>query len=260
MSELATSIGVEECESANYDLALFASGYEERSSFLAARIDPSKVDRRLVLGFTTLTETPSRRENDQAFLDRWSPPVMCAADDDRLVLDALASLPVDRQLRVLVDFSSMSRNWYGAVLNWLATYQQRHQVQVDFAYSVGTSIAPYDPLPILEIRSVPGFEGASLKNRVVLILGLGFDALAPFSVLEQMEPTRVMAFVAAPGAASWYVEECLRVNASLLAEHVAPDALIMIPLNDVPRSISLLAEASAPLLAHNRVVFVPMGP
>jgi hypothetical protein len=260
MTDFVRSITIDSCQSTSYDLAIFASGYEERATYLARQLDSSAIERSLVLGFTSIPDAPVRKGNDEYFSMKWSEPIPCAPDDDRPIYRALSSLQPKRALSVLVDYSSMSRDWYAAVLNWLATSEYRHTIQVDFGYSIGTTIAPFEPLPILDVTTVPGFEGISLKNRVVLFLGLGFDPLAPMAVLERMEPSRVLAFLAAPGAAEWYVQECLRVNASILEEYVEDRAILRLPLNDIPRSVSLLAEAAAPLLTHSRVVFVPMGP
>ena len=250
-----------DCQGTPYRLAIFASGYEERSTHLPSLIDPSRVERSLVLGFTSLTDAPARVANDEYFARVWSNPIACDPDDDRPIYEALGDLESASGLvRILVDYSSMSRDWYAALLNWLATTEIRSRASIDFAYSIGTTIAPYEPLPVLSVTSVPGFEGLSLKARVVLVLGLGFDAIAPLAVLEQMEPTRVLAFIAAPGAAETYVQESLRANEALLREFVDERDLLRLPLGDVSRSVSLLSEVAAPLLAHHRVVFVPMGP
>jgi hypothetical protein len=259
--DFVSQLGVADLQNTHYDLALFASGYEERATHLPSLLASGQVDRPSVLGFSALPEAPARVANDSYFRNRWAAPIACAPDDDRLVYAALSSLrTVPGTIHILVDYSSMSRDWYASVLSWLSTSDIRHRVSIDFAYSVGVEVAQAQPMPVLSIASVPGFEGISLKNRAVLVLGLGFDSLAPTAVLEQMEPARVLAFVAAPAAADWHVDEALRANQGLLAEYVASHDLLRLPLRDVCRCVSLLAELAAPILGHYRVVFVPMGP
>ncbi len=259
--DFVSQLAVADLQDTHYDLALFASGYEERATHLPSLLAPEQVDRATVLGFTALADAPARLRNESFFRKKWVAPMICAPDDERPVYAALSAIKnVPGLIHILVDYSSMSRDWYASVLSWLATSDIRHRVTVDFAYSVGVEVAPLEPMPVLNIASVPGFEGISLKNRVVLVLGLGFDLLAPTAVLEQMEPARVLAFHAAPAAADWHVEEALRANQALLSEFVDAKDLLRLPLRDVGRCVSLLCELSAPLLAHNRVVFVPMGP
>jgi hypothetical protein len=265
MSRYVATAHLEDVQASTYDLALFASGYERRSSFVAQQLDISKLHRTLVLGFPSHRDAESRLLNDTFFKHGLGSEVVedVEPEDDQTIINTLSGLrpSAGQPLRLLVDYSSMSRVWYAGVLSWLRTSPIRHQVVVDFAYSLSEPADPYPVLPVESISTLAGFEGTSLKANVMLVLGLGFDSLAPLSVVEQMEPTRSFLWMSSQARGEWAVNQALTRNADLVEEVRRSGGIVVsLPLADIPYCYAMMADMIAPLLRRNRVVLVPMGP
>ena len=250
------------CEE-QYDISIFASGYEARCIHIPQKIDPHKVDTPLVFGFIEEPLSGSRPNNDEFFKDRWNQkPFPLSVDGDKPIYRKLHELThsLDRPIRILLDYSSMSRHWYATVLNWARFASSGKDVIIDFVYAMGKYEEEKKPMVIRSMTSIQGCEGRAYRLRQsIAVFGLGFHGLATLAVLEQLEADIVYAFLAAPGSSEGYVEKARQINKDLINDH-RTRAVLELPLASVERCYRLLAETIAPHRPDGEITLVPMGP
>jgi len=258
---------VTDCElnsalSEHYDLAILASGYEERSTFIPKLLKKSRSAKHVVLGFKEVLSGDDRSANDRYFADHWTGTfTTTSSDDDRPVYTALNALLQGTRgvTRILVDYSSMSRLWYAAILNWVRYACQTDTAIVDLLYAVGDHREHASPLVITDVSAIPGCEGGSgFQSQSIGVFGLGFDGSAALCVLDRLEPDKVFAYLADPAAHDDYPQRALTENDELVKKHSG--FTLPLPLNSVERTFRSLAELILPHLDRDEITFVPMGP
>lgn len=259
-----------ELSSRRYDLAVFASGYEERCTSLALAVGPEIADRHMILGFLEHTSTEQRRRNSLVLTERLGThEIPIPHDQESLVFQSMSALdlPRDRPLEILVDYSSMSRTWFNAILNFFRFNEAHQPVFITFAYTVGehqdlarSSWATETDFALDEVICLPGLEGGPMRMQsTVLVFGLGFEWSPPFGVCELIEPDVVHAFIADPGSFPEYGMAAEQRNAEFIREYVK-SSVVRLPLRSVEATYRTLAELVLPLHPEANVALVPVGP
>lgn len=246
-----------------YDVSLFASGYESRCIHIPGLIAPIKVTNPLVFGFKEESHSGTRHEHDEFFLRRWErDPIPVSAEDDKSIYEQLGAhtSSLDRPIHVLVDYSSMSRLWYAAVLNWARFATSGKDVIIDFVYSMGRYEKEKGPMVIRGMVSIPGCEGRAYRLREsVAVFGLGFHGMAALCVLDQLEADIVYAFLASPGSSEEYVAKTREINEGLISDH-RTKTVLSLPLASIEMCYRYLAETIALHRQDGEITLVPMGP
>lgn len=244
-----------------YDMAFFASGYEERCIHVPQQLRQSRIQHACVLGFQEIKDGPERSANDDYFAKNWSGArVTMSTNDDGPVYELLrAQLPLlGDHVHMLVDYSSMSRLWYASLLNWARFAPSMKELTIDLAYAVGNHQRELRPMVINDVLCIPGCEGgAGPIARSVAVFGLGFEGRAALCVLDRLEPDEVYAFLASPAAFGDYPKRAREENAELI-KHA--DKAVELPLGSVERTYSALAELVAPHRTNAGITLIPMGP
>lgn len=251
-----------------YDISLFASGYESRCIHIPGRITPSMVTAPLVFGFLEEPHSGNRPENDKFYQDQWGlVPISLSVDGDKPIYEELHkhTYSLDRPIRILLDYSSMSRHWYATVLNWARFAALSKDVIIDFVYSMGKYDEKDDeekkPMVIRSTASIQGCEGRAYRLRQsVAVFGLGFHGLATLTILDQLEADTVYAFLAAPGSTKKYVAKAREINKDLINDHRTQKPVLELPMASVEKCYRLLAETIAPHRPDGEITLVPMGP
>jgi hypothetical protein len=246
-----------------YDVCLFASGYESRCIHVPGLIDPKTVLNPLVFGFTEESKSENRVHNDTFFLDRWNrTPIPLSGDDEKPIYEHLHKHTqlFDRPIHILLDYSSMSRLWYTAVLNWARFAASGRSVIIDFIYSMGKYEGEEHPFVIRGMVSIPGCEGRAYRLREsVAVFGLGVQGLAALCVLDQLEADTVYAFLATHGGREEYAAKTREMNNTLIGNRKTK-AVLELPLASVATCYRHLAETIAPHRPDGEITLVPMGP
>ena len=255
--------------SRQYDLGIFASGYESRCVATSERLSAKQVEMPIILGFSNEVLPDARKRHDLHFRQKWSvdPIKIEHSDFDAAwkqmgaIVYALMQSKKER-LRILVDYSSMSRAWYAGILNFVRFLDTNVTIEIDFCYTIGHYGAGFEEelrtSVVNRIVSLPGLEGLSgTRESTVAALGLGFTPVAALGVLERLQPSVVFSFLAEPGAEEGYSEICRDANASIIA---MSRFIMPLPLRSVAVSSNRLSEAILPFLDHSQVTFIPMGP
>jgi hypothetical protein len=255
---------------ANYDVAFLGCGYESRSTHIASRIDHSKADNIL-----TLAHEKNRNDTfyyNKDFLNNVSDEfVTVSTPTENEIYNILNKYRDKNSLKVLVDYSSMSKYWYNGILKWseISTQESKahpdsdtntQEVLVDFVYSVGSYQEDFEPLTIGEITPLPGRDASHLSQRDSLaVFGLGYDPIVVESVYNRIEPDKVFAFLASPGANSEAADKVESDNRFFIEDHVDGNPLSL-PLKDIPRTCAHLRELVLPYLEEFYVMIISLGP
>lgn len=249
-----------------YDLHVFASGFESRCTSIPQLLRRAPRAIKLVLGFHEHRDNESRKRADAFYQEELGcEPVLVPTAQPGSVAQLISEyLPgfndtIRREeYRILVDISSMSRSWYADLINWARFAPGDARVQIDFCYTAGIYPDPYPPRMISEITSLFGFEGHSdLRLETVAFLGLGYDAVTPHAVLEDLQPELTYGYIAgSPDELS--ILNALKVNAATIGDLDGPVAVV--PLLSVEAAYGVLSDMIAPHAGNRNVVFVSLGP
>lgn len=250
------------CEG-KYDLSLFASGYESRCIHIPGLIKQNTINKPLVFGFTEEQFAGNRPQNDAFYSARWGcVPIPLSGDDEKPIYEYLNEYTrsINRPIRILLDYSSMSRLWYAAVLNWARFGASGRDVIIDFVYAMGRYDEEKRPMVIRGMTSIPGCEGRTYRLREsVAVFGLGFHGLAALCVLDRLEADTVYVFLASPGSKEEYDARTREVNKDLI-NNQKTKGILELPLASVEGCYRDLAETIAPHRPDGEITLVPMGP
>jgi hypothetical protein len=252
---------VDECLGAHHDAIVFASGYERRCIHVPSRLELSASGTPVVIGFDAFQDDPVRLEHDRYFLEKWrAVPTIVSGNDEGKVYELCRSFrPANGDaLRILVDYSSMSRLWYAGVLNWARYATDFNCVIVDCLYAFGRYAETRPQMVIDDILAIPGCEGGAVRlGKSVALFGLGFDDKATLCVLDRLEPDIVYCFLASPASSDPYPARVRDANAEII-KHARE--VLELPLGNVERSYGSLVEVVTPHLPELDITLVPMGP
>lgn len=251
-------------EKSYYDLAIFSSGFEERATHIARSVSHSIAKKTVVLAFENASDVLSREDNDRYFLE-WSngtPPLIATPGNDQFIFELLNKCCVEQNgqpIKILVDYSVMTRTWYSAILTWARFSSLQTKIELDFVYACGKYLSEFGPLSISEIVSLPGFEGVSGGfRRTTAFFGLGYDKYATLAVYDRLEPDSIYCCIAQRYLGDQNAEKVLRENDILV--DAASGQLLHLPLTDVSLAFSLLSDQILSLDRTTHMVMVPMGP
>ena len=218
-----------------YDLAFFSLGYETRCTAAAlylSNIRKLDISKCFIFSF---------EENDLSFInkrknyDNLFPKCVykyLSPDEDQDIYQILqeGTKELDK-VSILIDYSSMSRIWYTAIINWAIVFSENKEISIDFIYTLGDYKTNDNSMVIQGISAIPGCEGSSPRqSESVAIFGLGFHGYTALCVLDQLEPDIIYALLACPAEDDAYVKMSYENNSDLLSK---AQKQIKLPLNSV---------------------------
>ncbi len=265
-----TSIGhgtLTDCD-ARYDLIIVASGYETRARFVAEQLPVRLLHsgtEKIVFSFNEHRNVLARRTNDEQFAIRGYREVLCngGSGDDigRTLAEAFDRLPTRRSAHVLVDISSMTRAWYGAIVRSLMAKWHDSSIVVDFTYTAAQFTLPpshYPPNRI--VAPVVGFTGNALPDKpTALVIGLGYDEDRALGLRHYLDPEHAVLFYAKPASDNRYIREIFRVNRSILND-TGKEEIFTYPFWDFGMTFRVLESVCNGLSQRWRVVLCSLGP
>jgi len=245
-----------------YDLVIFASGYESRCQFVSSKLEAEYVHQQIVLGFEHQGDPDLRARSDKHFKEKWdATPFILSSSNEQSIYDLLntnVNYLSERPIRILIDYSSMSRAWYAAILNWIRFRNFNKDVYVDLVYAPGAYSNVFSPIAVETILPLPGCEGSSgTITKSIAVFGLGFEGMAPLCVLDKLQPDEIFSYLAAPAVNDEYPKIAYQKNEELIK---MSKALLELPLASVEITFSKLAEVITPYLKTADITFIPMGP
>lgn len=245
----------------NYDMGIFASTYEKRCTFIAKQILKEKIECSTVFGKTEQNKTFQQHKNDDYYNENWTENIIpISENNDDIIFEILSNSFEKESVKILIDYSSMPRLWYTAILNWARYSSNFDMITIDFVYSEGKYRGLNKPMVIKEILSIPGCEGVQFPfNKSVVIFGLGFDGIAPLTVLDRLEPDVVYAFLASPGSLKSYPKKTINFNKPILS-WIKEKNVLHLPLDSVEQTYRYLSDIVESHKENHDISIIPMGP
>ncbi|CAK3889147.1 conserved hypothetical protein [Vibrio crassostreae] len=260
-------ISIKDLTNTNYDLAIFSCGYEVRCIDVAEKLNNQQVDNVLVLSFDQHLEDPVRIECLNYFYHEWPGHDLLEVNQREIKaifskVSEIISLTSEKdELRILIDYTSMSRVWYSSILNYFVNFY-KGKVIIDLTYTAAIYHELDLNVELGDLKIIPGCEGISLtKKQNAAIFMLGFDEYGPQRIYNILNPNKTFGVMASPAASYEYEDECIERNKSFIMHNLGgEDKLIKLPINSLSSSYEHMTQMLSPLCREYNVSIVPFGP
>lgn len=255
-----------------YDLVLFACGSEPRCVHIAEQINGKKQEK---VSFVVLriasADDVAAQKNEKLFRDLgYETFVSMGVDDSQKVYQFLdkelshieKENPDSRAVSIFVDYSSMPREWYASLLNWCCAQSTRN-LTVDFGYSLGLYGDDWEKKECVELRNIGdggGVSSVTYDNEGTVVIGLGLDEDAPYTVQSGLDIKKAIAFISSPSVTEDVEKRVWEVNRDFIEEFCSTYPLLMFPVNAVTEVFQCLSEIAAMRHISSTVVLAPLGP
>lgn len=246
-------------------LGIFAAGFEKRSWALAQLLNMDRFKKNVVLKFKEFDNAGARESADEFYesLPNCTPYECGTYSEDDIYAVLRECVPsgtgVDA-IKIMVDYSSMPRIWYAAILNYFKMVNPQCRVELYFGYLAGIYVGQITPKSVERITVVPGFEGvAGAAGRSLAVFGLGFEPWSVYAVLERIDSDEIIALIADPGSEPKAAGLSREINNEFIEAY--SDELLPLPLFEVSTVFRILAERITFNLAQSDdVTLVGLGP
>ncbi len=255
------NIDISEIKNIMFDLGIFASGYEERSSYLARNINKESISQSLIFGFSEFIDNETRVINDDFYSDEYTFPIVIRADEEEEVYKQLSTVfdgfSAKKQINILIDYTSMSRFWYACILNFIKC-QTDIEIDVYLNYSLGEYKDNLHEYSYSSINSLPSHEGLlSANTRTLLVFAVGFYPELAQSVIEEIEPNDIIGILSIPSLKKEYEERSIKTMKSLEKEI---DNWIKCPINNLENIFRTYSEITSNNIDRKDILLLSLGP
>lgn len=261
-------LSISDLNSYQFDLAIFSSGYEPRCAYVYNYLDKSRIIDGVILSYSESInlETNDYFSNADISYTRLKISHSEVSEIYDYLLVFLPSLIESKEvINILIDYSTMSRNWYSAIINFIF-YICPEKINIFTVYSSAEypllkSDSFFD-FELGEVRVIPGCSGSSItKKKKAVIFMLGFDSIGPQSFYNLIEPDEAFGVIASPGALPSYEEIALDINKSFIDHNLSGgDRLIKLPMDSVRYTFENLCQLIQPLRKEYNVTIIQFGP
>lgn len=251
--------------SSEYDIAVWAAGYEARSCWLIqSRFKPIAVRRWWKIEFVehrtvhdgaaalgvecgdVLGGKPGRRNHDGYWATQWSKTISAAFRSAR------------RPINIFVDYSSMPRAVYGSLLVEAFLHLADKINSITFAYVPGIHTAEMNgSRGVQGLRGLIGTDGSFSHQETAFIIGLGYDGILSETIIELFHVTHFSCMYAAPGVSDDGADRVLAVNSSLLSR---AELVATAPAWSVEHAVHEVDRLCDWYMDQRDVLLVPVGP
>lgn len=247
-----------------FDYLFVASGYESRACFFA-QYHKLDIKHKIVFAFQECQDDTTRLRNDSIFESLGFKFIEEGSSSSAAIAKCLEEILVaDKKrkvLRIIVDYSCMSRNWYSTML-YLIKNQKGFdgKIEVYFTYSPALYVDP----PLVSMRNtivepIEGFSNLYIPMKpVALVVGLGFETVRAYGLSEYFNSISYYFY----GDMSYnpeYSEQVKSRNEELL-DSVDQSKKFPFPLNDLEYTESMLMVLCTELSKKHKVILAPCGP
>lgn len=257
-------ISPDDLQSFNYDLFLLASGYEQRSIYLAQNFHIN-ANTKIALAFQERTKDYSRKSNDKFLIDNGFHLILSSGDQTSTIdpiLDEVLKNSEKDHLYILIDYSSMTKVWYSELINYLISKTDTcDYITVHFSY---TPAIYNEPKKAGNIKfnnpvSFPGKKKPETGKPTALVIGLGLDHQSAEYIWKTVKPELTVLLYADPTHDVQYVEKVFKFNQFLL-DNTEVRNLINYPLNDLEKTDEIITNLFLGLRIRYNLVVAPLGP
>ena len=182
-----------------------------------------------------------------------------AADELRKwIADALRDCNGDT-IRVLIDYSSMTRTWYAGLIETVLTFDSAKRVECVLSYSVAEYSAPRYASANASVGPIPHFCSLGEPDKpTALVIGLGYEEERALGLWEYIDPGYTCAFYTDPALDHRFRDAVLENNHAFLSK-LPKDRIYPYPVIDLQRTGDMLNSVCRALLEDYRVILAPLG-
>lgn len=244
----------------NFDLFIAASGYEIRAIYLSKYIHHKCKDK-IVFSFADQSEETTRKVNDNYFSENEFNSYQLTGNDHTHIIDILDEYITGfegKTLSILIDYSSMTRVWYGTIIKHLKQIKRNHDIRIYFSYSEAEFKRPSDKdSKTSNFEPILGYCNLSIPlYPTALITGLGYERNKAFGLKEFFDAEQLFLFYTSNND---YTKEVLRINSELI-KRTNKDNIIPYKINDMLLTKKILYELCSSLRDNYRIIIAPLGP
>jgi hypothetical protein len=256
------NIDIHELKQVSFDIAIFASGYESRSIFLAQNLQLKNFSKNIVFGFAEHKATEERKANDLYYSSLLIDPIIVSSQDEKEIyqtlIHAFNDLKEKDEISILIDYTSMSRLWYSGILNFVRL-QEKSKINVYLNYSLGKYTNNLLDYSYTSINSLPSHEGSlSSNNKTLLVLAIGFSPYMIKSVIEEIEPNQIIGILPIPNLKPEYEKISEEIKENILTKDI--DDWIRCPINSLENIFRTYAELAGNNIHRKDIIFLSLGP
>ncbi|CAH3225948.1 hypothetical protein AAIG28_13480 [Citrobacter freundii] len=252
-----------------YDIAFFGLGYEPRCTYVSKLIDIRNVHETIILSFNESAQNKSRLLSSDILQKKWASKLSIVNLEHSHIHEVYAVLnnklsKIDKdEIFLMVDYSSMSRNWYAAILNYCLKVCTK-KITIDLIYSSAEYPKNEEFLnfELGDVKILPGCEGSSItKKKKCAIFMLGFDKIGPQSFFNLLEPDLTFGIIASPGSLPDYEVMAETINKEFI-EHQLSDGknLLKLPISSLSVTFENLCQIIQPLKYEYNISIIQFGP
>lgn len=255
-------IAQEELNNIRFDLFICASGFEKRATNSLQYLNLDKIKVKIAFGFED-RHNQQRLDNDLQFernkIELRNFSGNAVEEIEACVLSEIDAIQ-SKQVRIFVDYSSMTRSWYAAVITAIRSVSAKVRVECYFSYSPASfEEPPSETAPNEVVSPISGFGGLEpIDGPTALIIGLGYEKDRAIGLFEYVDPGACFAFFTDPPLDVRYSDVLKSNNASFLSL-IGEDNHYKHPLMDIQRTGNLLMSLVWGLTDNYRVILAPLG-
>jgi hypothetical protein len=254
-------IETQELFNLNFDIIIVASGYEKRAPFIARQIKCNKA-KKFAFAFSDNKDKYNRYENDQTFISLGFELVEIKGSNFQKIIDYLENFILGSEkseLSILIDYSSMTRIWYGAIIYYLSnTNHKDKNLKVFFAYSESCFYSPHEIEPeSINFSPINFFCNLSIPSKpTALIIGLGNEKRRAFGLRDYFDAEALFVFYSEN---SEFTQQVLEKNSEVL-KSVKDENIYPYIVNELMFTKTILDDLCKELQNGFRIVIAPCGP
>lgn len=259
----AQQISFEEIKKTQFDWIIAASGYESRASYLTSKLDLNYESTKTVFGFSS-RKILSRSKNDATFKKLGFNQVACSGDSEREItheMDVFFKSWRRKKLKILLDYSSMTRTWYATVIHYIWNLPKSVDlIDLYLSYTPSSFFPPLEARQIDCMGALQGFSGLNLPDRpTALVMGLGYEPQRAIGLNDYLEASHTYAFYADPALDNRFVSAVIKNN-KILLNRLGKERIIRYPFANLRRTAALLSSLCMGLSKNYRLILAPLGP
>jgi hypothetical protein len=244
-----------------FDLIIASSGYEIRANYIANVLN-NNCNEKIVFSFSDHRKEKSRLENDLFFKKHNFKSFEITGNSYSKILEVINGFieqSKSQTLSILIDYSSMTRIWYGAIIKYFKQLDRNKQtIIVYFCYTIAKFHQPperdsktsnFEPINGYCSLSIPLYPSA-------LITGLGYERNKAFGLKEFFDAELLYLFYT---NGNDYTEHVLQINQELI-KRTPKQNVLSYNVNDLLLTKTILYELCSSLKENYRVIIAPLGP
>jgi hypothetical protein len=246
------------------DVIIAACGIESRSSHLV-QLSQFNASKKIALLFKEGQEEKSWQENEVVFRENGFECYELHCDAAGEIISVLEKICIKdncEKIKLVIDYSSMTKLWYGTIINYFAFNDlEYNNLTVYFCYTPEHFVPPAarklklsNPVPIFFNRPV-----LNENKPLALLIGLGYEDSRVEFLCDFFKPDDVYFFLPNPSFDDKYTQMAKAGNSNVLSK-VKSSHLLNYAAKDLEDIDSKLTSLCLNLRLKYRINLVSLGP